>query len=257
VKNQYVGDFNDYVKYALLRSIVRAGLPLVVCWMLTPDDAPAEGQKLTYLSRPREFRHFDPELFDHLASVVAADERTTSAMEHASLFPNTAFFGPILGDDLGARRAYFRDLWRNVAAPSVIFFDPDNGFEVPSVPKGRRLSSKYIYWDEAAECAARAHSLVVFQHFAREKREPYIARLTDRLRTETHVKVLALRTANVAFFVAAQDVHAPQLEGAMRNAATTWAARMGLVRAHQRDREAQSPQPRTGLDDESRRFQAE
>jgi hypothetical protein len=128
VKNQYVGDFNDYVKYTLLRSVVRAGLPLVVCWMLTPDDAPAEGQKLEYLSRSRDLRHFDPELFDHLADLIGRGDRTTSAMEDTSLFPNTFFFRPVLEDRLNARVAYFRELWQDVAAPSVIFFDPDNGF---------------------------------------------------------------------------------------------------------------------------------
>lgn len=30
----------------------------------------------------------------------------------------------------------------------LLFFDPDNGIEVMSNPKGCKNSSKYIYWDD-------------------------------------------------------------------------------------------------------------
>lgn len=39
VKHQYVGDINDYRKYALLRALSAGGANRIgVCWMLTPDD---------------------------------------------------------------------------------------------------------------------------------------------------------------------------------------------------------------------------
>jgi hypothetical protein len=37
VKHQYVGDINDYRKYALLRALSAGGANRIgVCWMLTP-----------------------------------------------------------------------------------------------------------------------------------------------------------------------------------------------------------------------------
>ena len=47
MKDQYVGDVNDYVKYGFLRALsaARAG-PLVVCWMLTPSDEGPDGGKV-------------------------------------------------------------------------------------------------------------------------------------------------------------------------------------------------------------------
>lgn len=49
MKHQYVGDINDYRKYALLRALSSGGTNQVgVCWMLTPDDGGADGAKLAY-----------------------------------------------------------------------------------------------------------------------------------------------------------------------------------------------------------------
>jgi hypothetical protein len=230
MKNQYVGDFNDFVKYAILRAVVGADLPVALCWMLTADDAPAEGQKLKYLRRPAEFRHLDPRLFDDLSVIVARGERTIQAVEDAQLFSDMVFYGRVLEDAPSARAVYFRDLWPGVPTASVVFFDPDNGFEVPSKPKARKGSSKYIYWDEVQECARRGHSVIVFQHFAREKREPYVARLLDRLTAETQLEsAFALRSANVAFLFAAQATHAERLEAAGRHSATAWGGRLRFV----------------------------
>ena len=40
----------------------------------------------------------------------------------------------------------------------LVFFDPDNGFEVPSVPKHHPNAGKYIYWDELAPfCVVAKH----------------------------------------------------------------------------------------------------
>jgi hypothetical protein len=39
VKNQYLGDINDYRKYGLLRALTNGGeIKTAICWMLTPDD---------------------------------------------------------------------------------------------------------------------------------------------------------------------------------------------------------------------------
>jgi len=55
MKNQFVGDINDYYKYGLLRILSCLGKKEIgVCWMLTPD-------RTEYLEDPRKWRDFDPD----------------------------------------------------------------------------------------------------------------------------------------------------------------------------------------------------
>jgi hypothetical protein len=211
VKNQYFGDVNDYVKYGLLRFIAAdSGLKAMLCWMLTPDDDRGDGGKLQYLREPGRWRHHDPELFDALQgmSLARMDRRSISLIEQTNLLPRTSFFSEILADDAFARRGYFDGLWRNAAGADFIFFDPDNGMEVDSVPLGRQGSSKYLYWCEARDTYRRGHSLVLFQHFPRVKRDHFIEFLANRTIQETGAaKVIALRSINAVFFLVPQPRH--------------------------------------------------
>jgi len=239
MKNQYVGDFNDYVKYAILRALAKHGLPVVLCWMLTPNDESGEGRKLQYLRRPDQYRGFDPALFDRLSQVVADGDRSISAVEDRDLFPGTRFYAGLLDDEQQARQAYFDGLWDSLERQCVVFFDPDNGLPVASRPKGRKLSSKYLYWDEARECSSRGHSLIVFQHFARTERWRYLEGLLDRLRVETGLEeAFAIQSPNVAFLVAAQEEHAEALNVAAGSIARRWNGRIGIVRSPEKQRRA-------------------
>ena len=75
MKEQYVGDINDYRKYALLRALAGEGaVKIGVCWMLTPSDGRADGNRLGYLRKPA-FSEFDPPLFDLLATVMDAPDQ--------------------------------------------------------------------------------------------------------------------------------------------------------------------------------------
>ncbi len=55
------------------------------------------------------------------------------------------------------RRRYFRRMLDLFREADLIFFDPDNGFEVRSKPIGRRDSSKYLYWHELTATYAAGH----------------------------------------------------------------------------------------------------
>jgi len=112
----------------------------------------------------------------------------------------------------------------------VIFFDPDNGMEVRSKPKGRKDSSKSLYWDEVRQVAARDRSLIVFQHFARVKREPFIAELRQRFMRETGASwVGVLRTSNVAYFVVPAFAHRRALRDACYAVMRRWQPHVWLV----------------------------
>ena len=88
MKEQYVGDVNDYRKYSLLRHLANAGLRIGVCWMLTPPDGGRDGSKTAYLSQPEQWRHYEPDVFD-LLKRVAGDPgiRRLREIEVSALFP--------------------------------------------------------------------------------------------------------------------------------------------------------------------------
>ena len=82
MKEQYVGDVNDYRKYALLRHFAGAGIRIGICWMLTPPDDGPDGGKTAYLKDPERWRHYDPAVFDLLKSVRRSG-RATAAGDRA------------------------------------------------------------------------------------------------------------------------------------------------------------------------------
>lgn len=63
----------------------------------------------------------------------------------------------------------------------MLFFDPDNGIEIPSKRLGAKDSSKYVYWQEIEQAYGAGHSLVIYQHFARVAREVYTSSLAEQL----------------------------------------------------------------------------
>lgn len=100
MKHQYVGDINDYRKYALLRALSADGANRIgVCWMLTPDDGGVDGGKLAYLGQPERFRNFDPELFDVLAHAASEPgRRRLHTIEDSGAIRNAIYHNDMLPD---------------------------------------------------------------------------------------------------------------------------------------------------------------
>jgi hypothetical protein len=235
LKDQYVGDVNDYVKYALLRSISDREHRLGVVWMLTAPDERADGSRLAYLTRPERFRHLDPALFDGLAELITSGRRSVRDLQEARLLPHAIFFSAEMDNGPAARADYIERAINRSAGAAFVFFDPDNGVEVPSVKRGRRGSARYVYWDELGAFFARGHSLVVYQHFPRRPRLAFLERLGDAARY--HVGgpgVLALTTPHVAFLLLPQAWHWDRLSAcldAVCERAAPFAARVVTVGA--------------------------
>ena len=207
MKNQYFGDINDYRKYGLLRTLAGNGeLKIAVCWMLTCDDRGSDGRDTDYASQPNRWGTYDPDLYDSLAQALkSSSDRNVSWAEQHCLIPSATYFPDLLVDNLDKRNTYFADLQTTVRDSDLIFFDPDNGIEVRSVPKGRKGSCKYLYWDELARFYASGKSLLVYQHFTREKRTQFIQRLVSEAQTLLHTpEVYTLRTSHVLFIVIPQ-----------------------------------------------------
>jgi len=94
MKNQYVGDINDYHKYGLIRIFTeKPTVPTIVCWMLTPDDKKPDGKKTKYLQKPNIWRKYDAELFNVLhETVFVRKQRSIQMIENSGTLPACGFF---------------------------------------------------------------------------------------------------------------------------------------------------------------------
>jgi hypothetical protein len=225
MKNQYFGDVNDYRKYGLLRALTGQGsLSTAVCWMLTPDDGRTDGKFTEYLRQPERWWRYDPDLFDKLRElVVVREERDIALAGEAGLLPATRFFVRTLRDDLQSRSRYFEVFWSVAQGCDLIFFDPDNGLEVRSRPLGRKGSSRYLYWAELERAFSGGYSVLVYQHFRREKREAFIERMAHEMRRRTGAaRVYSFRTARVVFFLMPSDRQVAAFEQNAGCLSETW-----------------------------------
>lgn len=227
MKNQYFGDINDYLKYGLLRCFGDAGIRVGVCWMLTPDDARSDGRKISYLYNPEQWREFDPNLFDSLTAAITKGSRRVRHFEKSQLLPKASFCHALVPDHQPSRKTWLTTSLRNLGNVDVLFFDPDNGIEIKSIREGRKGSSKYLYWDEIQLAWSRGSSLLIFQHFSREKRDSHISRLTTRLEEfAPGSTVLPLITSNVVYLLAYQQRHASQVVDALKTIDKRWAGQI-------------------------------
>ncbi|WP_430439935.1 hypothetical protein [Shinella sp.] len=224
MKDQYVGDINDYRKYALLRALSSGGANRIgVSWMLTPSDGGMDGGKLAYLQQPERHRHVDPELFDILAHAASAPERRRLAtIEESGAISGALYHNDLLPDELAGRHAFMGRCAYTLREVDLIFFDPDNGLEVAK-PKGRKNSSKYLYLDEVAAFYASGKSLLIYQHFPRVERAVFLTRCAERLRSAAPgASLWTFTTAHVVFLLLLHPASPARLHSAADAACTRW-----------------------------------
>lgn len=225
MKNQYFGDINDYRKYGLLRALLApSDLRLLVAWMLTRDDGRTDGRSTGYVTQPAIWERFDSELFTALRGFLASDqERRVDLIEGTSLLPRAQFFADLVPNRRNAREGWSQALSDAACGYDLVFLDPDNGLEVRSKPPGRAGSCKYVYWSEVENLWNRGSSLLIYQHFPRQKRSTFIPKLTAELARRTGASgVEAFRTPHVLFLLAAQDQHAEALRLGIESVHRRW-----------------------------------
>jgi hypothetical protein len=239
MKHQYFGDVNDFRKYGLLHGLTGQGsLQTGVCWMLTEGDQRSDGGMVGYLDKADEFRAFVPDLFDFLRECVHVKRaRHISNIEKSGFLPSAVFFSDLLTDDRQAREVYFERMLCTFANVDLIFFDPDNGFEVPSKPLGRKDSSKYLFWHEFEASVNAAHSVLVYQHFPRAHRDRFVKRLAAAMMQWPEVDlVFAFRTPRVVFLLASQAKHSQHFNTQAEIISRQWGERHIVVRKYHRRR---------------------
>jgi hypothetical protein len=203
MKNQYFGDINDYRKYGLLRGLSNKGeISTLVCWMLTPNDSKPDGKFITYLDNKDKFSNYDPELFNILARCLKSNYRNVDACQGNNIIPNTGYYNSIIPDNIDQRNDYFKNLYGLASKHDLVFLDPDNGMEIGSKKKGTKDSSKYLYYDEVHKLYKQGNSLLIYQHYIREKKIKFIQRISDNLMASTRCNIVyPIVTPQVVFFL--------------------------------------------------------
>ncbi len=210
MKNQYVGDFNDFCKYAFLRFLTDGGRKkLGIHWMLTPDDNRSDGRKTSYLTNPDKWRHIDPELFDALAKCVNQPERKNiDSMIECSIFGSALHWMEIQNENSNRNQTHKRFLQAS-ADCDLIFYDPDNGIFPKSVSPGSKEGGKFVHFNETRSALDVVESVIVYQHFRRNKgesREQFINLLLNQSVIQTGALcALAWRTPNTFFLVLSKN----------------------------------------------------
>lgn len=207
VKVQYLGDVNDYRKYALLRLLAGAGLKIGVNWLLTPDDGGPDGNKRGYLARPGEFGSYDPDLFDFMERIP--DQPTFSdfqQVERAGIIPGAAYFDRFVPVGTEARAAFHAASMEQFASSDLVFFDPDNGIAVRSTSKNRVNGIKFVFDDELEDHYQAGRSLLIYQHFPRIERLKFIESVGTRLRRlAPDSQMWVCHTSHVLFAIVAHS----------------------------------------------------
>ena len=225
MKEQYIGDINDYRKYALLRALSADGRQKVgVCWMLTPSDGRNDGNFLAYLKRPGEFRRHDPDLFDLLAR-LAGDftTRRLIEIESSGIIAGAKYFNAETPQDRVRREAYFLECAVAFADRDLVFFDPDNGLDVLSIPKGRKDSPKFVFLDEVEGFYAAGKSILIYQHFPRVQRDAFAASCATRLKTVAPgAEIWRFATSHVLFLLLIHPDAPSSLTEALHDASGRW-----------------------------------
>ncbi len=231
MKNQYFGDVHDFRKYGLLRHLSRSGFGrIAVAWMLTPDDGGTDGGLREYLQNEGRFAAFDPELFRSLKELVRRGPSSVELFERAGLLPSSSYYSEVVPDAAEQRREWMRGLLRHVEGADLVFVDPDNGIEIPTTPIGRKRSSKFVAWQELDALWKSGSSLLIYQHFRREKRRTFAARRAAELRERIGAELIeAFRTPQVLFLLAAQARHADAFAAARTLSSRAWKGHVDVM----------------------------
>lgn len=92
MQDRYAGDVGDFVKYGLLRQLLRPSvlgqeLRLAVLWYLVDDeDGNFDGKHISYITDER-MRSCDPILYDTLRLLLSNKTRNVASVEMSGILP--------------------------------------------------------------------------------------------------------------------------------------------------------------------------
>ena len=175
------------------------------------------------------WRHYDHHLWDLLCGKVCdRKSRHVRHIERSGLLPNTIFYPchqrqSHVPRAVDKRRTYFDRFFEEAKGHDLVFFDPDNGMEVPSVAGGN--SDKHLYFDEIERAYGEGqHSLLIYQNTQNRKKKDEAEReRVTQLRHHTGARcIYAFRAPYVTFYLVIQPRHEARFEAAAQRFEAHW-----------------------------------
>jgi len=169
LQERYLGDSHDFLKYAFLRHLHKAGgWRIGLNWYLThhaevdrPDSN--DGEKRHHL-KGGKWQALDAELLERLRPYDIRANRRIADFERSAILPaGTRYFSELLRAD--SRPEWHARALQSLTACDLVFLDPDNGLQVKSMTA--RTAPKYALYGEALDYV-RAGKIVVTIQFARQ-----------------------------------------------------------------------------------------
>jgi len=196
-----IGGVGDFGKFALLRHL-KKDRRLAVCWYLTGESGEAKDRDkhFSYLRRPDDFRHFDPEVFDRLVEFDGGSRALIDPLTdlHMSkILENAVFLRQQVPSRSSLRRQWLDALVESVGRANLVFLDPDAGIQ------GKRLTPGHVALAEIAALRLPDRALIVgHRHSGRRSEVKFIG---DQMRSIgcDPVEIIRLRLVTSRFYVIA------------------------------------------------------
>ena len=183
MQNRYTCDVGDFAKYGLMRSFNQAGFKTALAWYLFPDEGHnSDGKHIDYIGRD-DFIRCDPQLHDKMKTMISKENRHISAIEKSKILGADTLFHsdkldfkdlPRLQSKAGMeqrkarREKWLFDCLAKTEGAELVFFDPDNGFEISSTKALGDKGPKFLYWSDLYNFTQREQSLVIYNHAGRQ-----------------------------------------------------------------------------------------
>ena len=174
MRDQYVADIGDFVKYGLLRAI-SAGERLGVAWYLCTDPGPikkGDGRFTEFLEQPEKWRHLDCELFDTLKGLVDGNRRLVAEVQKSGILGDAVFADEPVDHVTQVpvrcrerrRHEWFERVKDKLSCCGLVFADPDNGlYPDERFKPTRKVNAKRIPLYEA-KGLVEGRTAVIYHH---------------------------------------------------------------------------------------------
>lgn len=246
MRNQFVGDVNDFGKYGLVRYLCGVTgsamdddqkFTLGVVWYFQNGRTAKGGGNVGYLEEKNRvaYRDCDPGLLDVLGKLVHGDQRYIARVEEADILPAAGRFYREISEYSGMpntkpserdkRKEAVRD-WltgaeKFVRGADIVLLDPDHQINLGNdPPKISANGPLYAYLDEIKAFWDNGHSLVIYHQTGGEDPRGKVRGVSDVLHDILGAEPITLRFVRggftLVFFVIPQPHHRPQIEARIK-----------------------------------------
>lgn len=182
MRDQFVGDVHDFVKYTVLGALSRR-YKVGVVWYYNSDKSTVQshGSSRTFLRTPG-LQALAPEIWEASNRWAAKPStRNLKTVESLPSLKNCTFFGEERPD--GRPGHWRRKMMSQVKTSQIVFMDPDNGPEPSS-----GYTHAHARWTEILEVSKAKEILLFWHRPQREARAAFLRRILAIVEDETGFK---------------------------------------------------------------------